>query len=363
MKTLRVLSLFLAAFLVLSALCACRTAEEESGHSYGPWIVEDAPGYERKGTLVRRCEDPDCSHEQRREIYASKGLSYTEEDGETFVAGLGTYKGDFLYIASETPDGRRVRGIAHSAFTDETGFAHAYIEDGVSEVRGYAFSGCTALSSARLPEECTLFEAGVFLSCKSLASVSLPKNIETLPESCFDGCTALRRIDLPENVTVFEHSAFNLCESLTSLRLPEGLVTIGSNCFDGCKSLSSLVDKSGDARLPASLREVGNYAFADCAALERISFDMPLEELGFSVFAGCTSLARVFLSKDIVHISAPNGKSPFLGANPQAKIVTDANEKPDGWDEFFAVYDYIDAENKDTEFLYLPVEYSGQAVG
>ena len=362
MKSIRLISLILAVILALPALCACRHEDGEEEHSFGVWTIESAPGYDTKGVLVRRCSDPDCGKTERREIYASKDLSYTEKDGEIYLSGIGQCGDGFLYIASVTPDGKKLRGIGHSAFTDDKNVEFVYIEDGVEEICGYAFSGCSALRSARLPEKCELFEAGVFLSCTALESVSLPKNIKTLPESCFDGCGALETLDLPDGITILENSAFNLCTSLQTLALPEGLTAIGSNCFDGCAALETIESKLGDGRLPKTLRNVGSYAFADCASLRAISFYMPLDELGFCVFTGCTSLERVFLSKEIAHISAPNGKSPFIGANAQAKIVTNAGEKPDGWDEFFAVYDYIDAKDKDTEYLYLTVEYNSEVL-
>ena len=90
----------------------------------------------------------------------------------------GSFKGDFLYISSKTPDGKKVSGIARSAFLDNEKIEHLYIEDGISEIGLCAFAGCKKLENARLPEEVSLFEDRISISCdKALAMFPFRSNL------------------------------------------------------------------------------------------------------------------------------------------------------------------------------------------
>ena len=46
------------------------------------------------------------------------------------------------------------------------------------------------------------------------------------------------------------------------------------------------------------IKEIGNFAFADCSFLTGIKIPKTVEKLGYGVFAGCTSLKYVKIPKD-----------------------------------------------------------------
>ncbi len=323
----------------------------------GAWITETEPSYRKKGTLSRNCTDSGCFYSEQLSIKASKGLSYTEEDGKLLVSGLGSFKGEFLYISDQTPDGRAVSGIASKAFTDQSQLRYAVLSENTCHLEAYAFAGCENLVSITLPAHCTLFDAGMFLSCPSLTAVHLPQNLEILPENTFDGCQALETIKLPETLKELGYGAFNLCSSLKNIILPETLETISAECFDGCSSLQSI-------SLPADVRSIGSYAFAGCTSLVEFKILSPLEKLQEFAFSGCTALQKVFLSKEIRTISAPNGTSPFFECSKNLKLVTDAKEKPEGWSEYFNVYypgDPFDGSDDPIDFKRLEVIYGAES--
>ncbi len=353
MKTKRVaVSILLLLFLFpLFSACA-KGPTEPKGHSMGVWQTVTAPTYKQKGELVRFCTEPGCTYSESFRPKASSGLDYEEFDGKLLVSGAGSFKGSFLYISAHTPDGREVGGISVNAFLENENLRYVFIEEGVSELNGYAFAGCPSLVSAALPPSCDFLGAGFFLSCPALSAVSLPENITELPESFFDGCSSLEKITLPETLTVLGHSAMNLCTSLKRLDLPEGLTEIGSNCFDSCFSLESV-------SFPKSLRIIGSHAFTECTALTTLKIDVPLDMLSGFAFTNCTSLSSVFLSKDIVTVDAPDGFSPFYGCSKSLILQTDAPSKPEGWSENFSVYLPADAGTDGREEnLFLTVRYN-----
>ena len=85
-----------------------------------------------------------------------------------------------------------------------------FIEDG-------AFSGCTALTSIKIPEGVESIGNSAFATCTSLTSVSLPEGVASIDKYAFAYCDALSSVRLPSTLTAIAPSAFSLCSSLTDI--------------------------------------------------------------------------------------------------------------------------------------------------
>jgi len=72
-------------------------------------------------------------------------------------------------------------------------------------------------------------------------------------------------IEIGEGITEIGESVFQWCDAVT-VSLPSTLRVIGSRAFEGCKSLTQI-------RIPASVKEIGEYAFGQTSKLESIEFD------------------------------------------------------------------------------------------
>lgn len=103
--------------------------------------------------------------------------------------------------------------------------------------------------------------------------------------------TTVYRRDYPDNtailqldsgIKVIEHFAFAYNDVLEQVTVPEGVESIDADAFKKCRNLRSV-------RLPASLRYIGEEAFAD-TAIEEIQLPSGLEEIGAHAFMGCTCL-------------------------------------------------------------------------
>jgi hypothetical protein len=94
---------------------------------------------------------------------------------------------------------------------------------GITVVQDFAFSGCTALTSADLPAATIGNRA--FFECTSLSSVSLPVAV-TIGERAFEDCTALTSVDLPAVGTINSY-AFYYCTALSTLSLPASPPVLG----------------------------------------------------------------------------------------------------------------------------------------
>ena len=358
MKFTRILSALLTLLILVLALPSCsKKINEPEGHDLTMWTVEKEPTYKKKGKLTRTCKDEGCTFSQSVKVKCAKGLSYEQmDDGSIYVTGMGSYDGSFLYIADETPDGKKIAGIAEEAFFDEKELRYVYIEDGVKELYSYAFAGCEALIEARLPSSCSIIDLGHFLSCRALKRINLPDGMTEIPMQFFDGCESLAHIDLPQSVTEIGYSAFNLCISLTEIALPAGLKTIGSDAFSACYGLKEI-------RLPDGLESIMSSAFVGCTALTQVVLPENLVELREMAFAHCSSLQKVYIPQSVQGIYVNSGFSPFNYCSKDLKLITDAEGPQQGWAEYFNVYytGLSDTSNPVDGYDYLEVLY-GQTI-
>lgn len=104
------------------------------------------------------------------------------------------------------------------------------VPDGVTELDGWAFVGASKLRSIEL------------------------NDVETFGNEAFYNCTALEAITLPANLEKLPDAAFTYCSSLREIVIPESCTAIGTYCFAGCTSLREVA-------VPAGVTEIGDYAF------------------------------------------------------------------------------------------------------
>lgn len=103
-----------------------------------------------------------------------------------------------------------------------------------------------------------------FESCNALTSITVPEGITTIGTAAFAGCTQASSITLPDSLVTIEDRAF-MCSidganrSLTSLTIPENVETIGASAFYGYKALATVTVES------TVLEEPGDAAFGNSA--------------------------------------------------------------------------------------------------
>ena len=126
-----------------------------------------------------------------------------------------------------------------------------------------------------------------FYFCNDLKRISLPQNIEEIPECCFYG-SGLEEIVIPRKVKKIVgddyYGTFNSCKNLRSVVFEQGseLTEIGRNAFFECKSLESIY-------LPDKLREIGEWAFYNTGIAE-VQIPASVQSIGWAAFFQCKNL-------------------------------------------------------------------------
>lgn len=184
------------------------------------------------------------------------------------------------------------------------------VADGVENIGGYAFSGCTKLTGVSLPNSILEIDGNAFNGCTGLTRFDFSARLTSIAGYAFKGCTGLTQIDFPAGLTTIGNDAFNGCTGLKELDLPAGLTSVGDSAFSGCTGLTEL-DLSGDSftmgtsvfsrctslqmvTLPAGLKNIPNSTFSSCSGLLDISIPSSVTSVGYSAFNGCNSLSDVY---------------------------------------------------------------------
>ena len=141
--------------------------------------------------------------------------------------------------------------------TDHIGtFTSIIIPTGVTSIGKYAFAWNQNLASIEIPNTVTNIGDGypAFYRCDALVSINIPDCVESCPN--FTACFGVKYIRLSENPKfTYIGSAFIGCKSLTSLTIPANIQTISSYAFGNEGNPSALKEIHFKSTNPPSLHE------------------------------------------------------------------------------------------------------------
>ena len=209
------------------------------------------------------------------------------------------------------------------------------IPNDITEIKNYAFSGCTGLTSVTIPNSVTSIGDDAFYNCSGLTEV----NITDLSAWCkidFDyynsnplyyakklklNGTEIKNLVIPNDITEIKNYAFSGCTGLTSVTIPNSVTTIGSDAFlctgwynnqpDGILYLDNCClgykgnEPTGTLSIKEGTRLIGNYAFAYCGGLTSITIPNSVTTIGWCAFNGC-NIPVLHLPKSVTYVGEGN---------------------------------------------------------
>ena len=254
----------------LSEIIICNHKNAELRNASEP--TETSPGY--SGDLY--CPDCDKVVEKGYTYWNEDNLTWKlYEDGTLNISGTGAMKD---YDSDDSPATQKKDSVKK-----------VVIEDDVTSIGNYAFSGCSSLTDITLPSSVTSIKSCAFYKCSQLASIEIPSSVTSIGNSAFQNCTGLTSITIPESVTSIGDSAFRNCTGLTSITISDRVTSIGNYVFWGCSNLTSIV-------IPDSVTSIGVLAFNDCSSLTSITIPDSVTSIGYAAFSDCSSLKIISLS-------------------------------------------------------------------
>ena len=230
-----------------------------------------------------------------------EGLKYTSNgDGTCYVSGIGTCADSDIVIPWQAPNGDRVTEIRLFAFSNCTSLTSVTIPDSVTSIGDFAFYRCSSLLSIVIPDSVTTIGEDAFYRCSSLASIVVDganpsyqsidgnlytKNGDMLIQYAIGKTDT--HFEIPDSVTTIDGYAFTGCTSLTSVTIPDSVTIIGERAFFECTSLTSIV-------IPNSVTTIGWQAFYECTSLTSIIIPDSVTSIDWRAFYNCTSLTDVY---------------------------------------------------------------------
>ena len=257
---------------------------------------------------------------QLETLILPKGIKTTLDNGESET---GFSESEMLKIL-DLPEGLKIVG----GFDDCQNLTELVLPEGLKEICPFAFCGCKAITSIRIPSSVKVFNGSCFAYCdlkeyvvdednpyytaidgvvyskdltklvafpsaypkkhflvpdttriigdsafmgSCIESIELPDGLTTIEGWAFQGST-IHRIDIPDSVTEIGELTFRFCKELEYVRLSRGITTIPSQLFSSCSKLK-------DLDIPSNVRSIYYSAIAWCDGLEYLHLHEGLEEI------------------------------------------------------------------------------------
>lgn len=278
---------------------------------------------------------------------------YLKDDGTVSITDY-TGSAENLIIPS-TLDGKKVTGIADSAFSSRRsiksvkipdsvtsigyrafGFSN-YIEtveigSGVSEIEETAFGYCYSLkkiivnennkyfssssdgvlfnkdktkliqyninsnrTTYTVPSSVTSIGGYAFMDADKLETIIVPSSVNDIGHYAFNHCKVLKTININGKISSINNGTFYYCTKLETVNISACSSTIGSEAFEECSSLKSFV-------IPNGVTDIENSAFNNCTSLSVVTIPNTVTYIGNYAFYN-TALTAVTIPESVTHIN------------------------------------------------------------
>jgi len=228
-------------------------------------------------------------------------LTYRVAGGKVSIVSCDKNASGELYIPS-TYEGKPVTSIGGSAFSGCSRLTSVRIPDSVTSIGDRAFRYCSNLTNVTIGNSVTSIEGWTFDYCGSLTSVRIPESVTSIGKKAFAHCSSLTSVTIANSVTSIGDLAFYDSVSLTSVTIPDSVISIGSRAFEYC-GLTSVI-------IGMSVTSIGWNAFVYCNSLESITFrgNAPTRH----TFSGVSDSAKIFIYRGATGFGETFGGLPVV---------------------------------------------------
>ena len=164
-----------------------------------------------------------------------------------------------------------------------------------------------------IEEGVTYIGTGAFYDCSELATVIVPSTVEGAGDDVFEGTKWLE--NQPDGIVYVGGLAYQRKgdgELFENVVFKDGTLYIRDELFYEFDNLKSVV-------IPASVKTIGEYAFASCENLETVTIGAGVTFIGEFAFGGCKSVTDVYCYANPNSLAWNGGFEDFYNNSPKTK--------------------------------------------
>ena len=250
--------------------------------------------------------------------------------------------------------------LAHHLYLNGEEITNLVIPDGVTEIKDYAFWGCSAITFVTIPSSVTFIGVQSFYGC-DLTGVQVSdigawckvtfKNEDSNPlciaQHLFVDGEEVIDLVIPEGTTTIGRYTFQYCKNIKSVSIPNSLTNIKSGAFAECEGLNAVhVSSIGswcniafgeiqsghgygvnplnvahhlymngeevrDLVIPSNVNAICDGLFSNCGELTSVKIEEGATTIGESAFYLCNNIKTVDIPNSVTEI----GISAFQGCS------------------------------------------------
>ena len=211
-----------------------------------------------------------------------------------------------------------LKSIGSSAFSGCTGITAFTLPSKLETIGSGAFQG-TQLKNITIPQGVTIINSSTFSNCKYLESIIIPSTIQSIGSQAFYNCMKLK-IVIIENGDVMSLTALNStdvfggCNTSLCIIVPKDAyqayksasnwssyaskIYSDENVVDGKflivdGVLKQYLGTDADVTIPDSVTSIGDYAFAYNTTVKKVTWNGQLKQISNYAFADCVALTTI----------------------------------------------------------------------
>ena len=268
----------------------------------------------------------DNSRPNINSIVIEEGVTSIGEYAFSGCGNLATITVDANNQTFDSPEGSNaiIRKVDNTLIL---GCKTTVIPASVTSIGASAFYGCSGLTTISIPDGVTSIGDQAFFGCSGLTTVSIPDGVQSIGYNAFGACSNLESVHIGSGVSSIAESAFNDCDKLATITVDTGNQTFDSR--EGCNAIirktdNALVAGCKTTVIPNSVTNIGDMAFWNHDGLTSITIPNSVQSIGISAFYWCKGLSTVTIGSGVTSI----GDGAFASCDALESVTIYATSVP-----------------------------------